>query len=119
VWAGIIQRCTNPKSPNWPYYGGRGITVCERWRDFADFESDMAPRPSMQHTIERKDVDGPYSPDNCTWATRVEQGRNRRCVQIFDIDDKPLGLLAMAKHLAMHETALRRHLIKSGVLHAR
>lgn len=77
-WEAMMRRCSDPRHPRWKHYGGRGITVCDRWRDsLAAFISDMGYRPEGT-SIDRINVDGDYQPDNCRWATRSEQEANKR-----------------------------------------
>lgn len=72
----MIQRCTNPKRDRYPVYGGRGITVCVRWRTFENFLEDMGERP-VGRTLDRINNDGNYEPGNCRWATAEEQALNK------------------------------------------
>jgi hypothetical protein len=77
TWAGMKNRCENPNNHCYPRYGGNGITVCDRWKaDFCNFLADMGERPHGT-TLDRKDPYGPYSPDNCRWATPKQQRANR------------------------------------------
>jgi hypothetical protein len=78
AWTNMLERCTNPKNPQWDRYGGRGITVCERWRDFRNFYADMGDRPDGLTLDRWPDNDRGYEPGNVRWATRKQQQRNTR-----------------------------------------
>lgn len=78
IWCGMRQRCQNPRHEKWPDYGERGIQVCNRWQYFANFYTDLGPRPDLGYSIDRIDNDGNYEPGNCRWATPLEQRHNQR-----------------------------------------
>jgi hypothetical protein len=78
AWQSMRYRCLNPRSKKYRLYGGRGITICERWSSYECFLADMGRRPSAEHSLDRTDNDGNYELRNCRWATRSEQSRNRR-----------------------------------------
>ena len=78
VWNGMTQRCLNPKNGRWDDYGGRGITVCERWQIFENFVADMGERPEGETLDRYPNQNGNYEPGNCRWATAEQQGQNKR-----------------------------------------
>ena len=109
VWCQMRARCQDRSHPVYHRYGGRGITVCERWEDFACFVADMGERPSPEMTIDRIDNEGPYSPENCRWADRTTQARNRRSTRRYEFDGYCLTL----------EEWSERTGIRAKLLHAR
>lgn len=93
IWQGMIRRCYSPTEPAYVNYGARGITVCDRWREsFANFLADMGSLPSKHHSIDRINNDGPYSSDNCHWATRKEQNNNTRRNHFLDYNGQHLTI---------------------------
>lgn len=109
-WTGMMTRCSNPRVPEFKNYGGRGITVCDRWRDFANFLADMGVRPSPTHSLDRfPNNDGNYEPCNCRWATRVEQSRNTRtALKFVTLDGEQMSGMDMARFLALPRSTFFR-----------
>lgn len=106
VWATMIQRCTNPNHGAYPHYGGRGINICQAWLRFEQFLADMGPRPSMGHSLERKNNDGNYEPGNCKWATRKEQCRNRRSNRVIEYQGESKTLAEWAELYGLQQSTL-------------
>lgn len=107
VWSGIKQRCLNARSKAYQNYGGRGVTICDRWvHSFENFLEDMGPKPSPQHTIERQDNNGNYEPGNCRWATATEQGRNKRNNRLLEFDGARLTVPEWAERLGVKQDTL-------------
>lgn len=94
IWAQMIGRCTKPKVNRYRDYGGRGISVCQRWRTFINFYTDLGPRPSMRYTLDRQDMNGNYEPGNVRWATAAEQMQNQRRTKLTP--EKVLAIRAVA-----------------------
>lgn len=93
AWASMIGRCYTKTSTPYPFYGGRGIAVCERWRDnFLAFLEDMGRKPSHEYSLERIDNEKDYEPGNCRWATHREQCRNRRSTRWITIGAETLSM---------------------------
>ena len=78
LWVAMKQRCLNPKAQNFKNYGGRGISICDRWLSFENFVKDMLPTFQKGLTLDRINNDGNYEPNNCRWATHLEQGKNKQ-----------------------------------------
>ena len=78
VWVNIVGRCSNPKTSNYEYYGGRGIKVCDRWLTFENFRDDMFSTYVQGLQLDRIDNNGDYEPENCQWTTRSKNGKNKR-----------------------------------------
>ena len=113
TWGSMLKRCTNPNDRGYHNYGGRGISVCDRWlSSFENFYADMGPRPSDFHSIDRKNNDGNYEPGNCFWATKEEQDNNRRTNRIFYYKDKKYTIAQLAKEFGFAYETLRARLDK-------
>jgi hypothetical protein len=102
AWVGMHGRCFNPKNHKYADYGGRGITVCDRWRySFENFLADMGRKPSLKHSLGRIDNDGNYEPGNCRWETIAQQTRNRRSNRLLTIHGETLCLTDWAKRYGL------------------
>jgi hypothetical protein len=112
-WYSMIDRCTNPSKKGWENYGGRGIAVCERWRKFANFLSDMGDRPNGL-SLDRIDNDKNYEPGNCRWATRGEQARNRRSNRLLTYKGETHVMKDWATILGIKYITLRYRLFVLG-----
>jgi len=103
----MIQRCYNHQRKNYDRYGGRGITVCKRWREaFAAFLEDMGEPPTQQHSIDRINNDGNYEPGNCRWATALEQSRNSHHNVTLSYNGETMCISEWAEKLNMAYSAL-------------
>lgn len=114
-WRAMKNRCLNPKASNYRWYGGRGVSVCDRWREsFAFFLADMGPIPSKNHTINRIDNSGNYEPGNCRWATKKEQMRNMSTNRLVAYEGVSRPLAEWAEVLGLKYKMLHDRLGKHG-----
>ena len=116
VWSMMLVRCTDPGHVAWHHYGGRGIRVCDAWKDFDTFRRDMGPRKDRTYSIERKDPDGNYEPSNCVWIKKHLQGRNRRGTIYLPHPTTGLKVPAaeVAEFLGITYQVMRARLIAKG-----
>ena len=109
-WQLMRQRCENKRHQRFPSYGGRGIKVCERWRSFAAFISDMGRKPSNEYTIERRDVNGHYEPANCCWVPRAEQYRNMTRTVYVTYKGRKMLLIDLVRDLGLKRSVVYERL---------
>lgn len=109
AWQQMIARCYDPENYKYPSYGGRGIRVCDRWICFKLFAKDVGQRPDGM-TLNRIDNDGPYSPENCEWATYYEQNQNRRDNNRVTFNGETHCVTEWARRLGVTREALRNRL---------
>lgn len=114
TWASMLARCNNPKSDKYNYYGGRGIKVCERWQHFALFLQDMGERPSKGYSLDRLDNNGDYEPENCRWASKRTQSRNRNSNIVVEYQGLSLCLTEWAERLDVSYETLRQRIQRYG-----
>ena len=111
----MIERCSNERHHCWANYGGRGIRVCERWlSSFDDFLADVGPRPSLQHSLDRIDVNGNSEPGNVRWATATVQMRNMRRNRVLELNGRRQTLSAWAEELGVNSSLIKDRVDRLG-----
>lgn len=116
TWHHMNERCSNPNNRTYKNYGGRGIFVCEQWRNsFTTFYKDMGPRPSSKHSIDRINNNGNYEPGNCRWATIKEQNGNTRYNHVITFNNQTMIVTDWAKQLGIGCAALISRINRNGV----
>jgi len=114
-WRGMRKRCRDPRRRDFKNYGGRGISICTRWESFNCFLEDMGPKP-IGTTIERKDNDGDYGPNNCIWATRYLQNLNKRNINFIDFKGQRIARVLLEKSLGFTSRRIQDRLRKGWSL---
>lgn len=106
AWSSMMTRCTNPNYCKWNRYGGRGISICQRWLRYQNFLDDMGRKPGKQYSLDRINNDGDYEPGNCRWATPLEQSNNRSSCIFVEWDGRCLTIKQWAKALGLKPLTL-------------
>lgn len=112
IWFKMRARSLNPNSVNYERYGGRGITVCERWNSFEAFLADMGPRPSNRHSLERTDNLLGYFPENCKWATNLDQANNKRNNVMRTFQGRTQSVAAWCRELGLNYALTRQRIYR-------
>ena len=110
AWSSMKQRCLNPNVEQYPNYGGRGITLCDRWMLFTNFIEDMGLSPSPAHSIDRIDNNIGYSPENCRWATLIEQANNKRSNRRITVSGETKTVREWSRHLGISNDVIYERL---------
>lgn len=113
LWLRMRDRCNNPRNKDWLDYGGRGIKVCDAWGSFPCFVSDMGARP-VGMTLERQDNDLGYSPNNCRWASRLEQGNNKRNNAVLTWGGRTLTIANWARATGLSSRVIQARISRYG-----
>ncbi len=115
AWQRMKQRCYYPQTLDFERWGGRGITVCDRWKNsFEAFLDDMGSKPAPRYSVERRDNDGHYEPNNCYWASPKEQARNTRRNRHITFDNQTMNVAEWADTTGLPSQVIRDRLDKSG-----
>lgn len=117
AWCHALGRCNNPNNSKYPYYGARGITVCDRWSLFENFYEDMGNRPSEDHSLDRIDVNGNYEPSNCRWATKFEQAQNKRNNVYVEVDGSKFAMAAAERYIGIGGGSISQKVRDTGMTH--
>jgi len=110
TWKSMKKRCFNPNDKDYLHYGGRGITVCDRWLNFENFLADMGSRPTVKHSLDRIDNNADYSPENCKWSTKAEQANNQRSNRLITIENDTRTSAQWAKKMDISKQLIYRRL---------
>lgn len=115
TWLGIKSRCYSQSTDGWKRYGAKGVTVCERWLySFENFLSDMGRRPEINYTIERRDNSKGYSPENCKWATPVEQANNKTSNHFLEFQGQRMTIAQWEAKLGINRKTIKTRLTQLG-----
>lgn len=118
AWASMKSRCYRTRDDSFSKYGGRGIVVCDRWiNSFENFFSDMGIKPTSQHSLDRIDVNGPYSPENCKWSTVIEQCNNRRSNVKLEFNGEMLTAPEISRRLGFPRHTITARMREGMTLH--
>ena len=112
TYIAMRRRCTDEKSKDYPFYGGKGVKVCDRWSTYEKFLADMGPAPDENSTLERLDSDGEYGPSNCVWADRKAQANNTNRNRMIDMNGKTQSMALWCDELGLNYYGVRTRIQK-------